>query len=192
MLTFHRTFQDEVLIVETGRYIKNCKLYNISRDGTRIGRFYSGDNYSFAEFDDQKIRIDPKKRFFVDLEYPFRNQYTDELLGSYTFRAKSFFDELDTRLHLSGGESYEWKRDFSIDNRLSRGTSRLYKFDLVSNKHLIVYYGKMTPDVTKSYVNPNQVFEGEIQSTDETFLLPIFMGIFFMEEAFRVQEQEQD
>jgi hypothetical protein len=83
MLKFLRTFIDCITICETGKIITNCKLYEISDSGRRLGRFYAGDNYSFMETEEEKIRIDYSKHFFTRSDYKIYNQYTGELIGHF-------------------------------------------------------------------------------------------------------------
>jgi len=191
MLMFQRTFVDTVTIHETGKIIKNCKLYNISESNNRVGRFYSGDNYSFAEIGEQKIRIDAEKHFFRDSEYKIHDQYTGDIIGHFEIPNGGIGRTgMRSILCLSNGDKYYWTQNNDHRNILKPKTLSKYRFDLVSNDHSIIYYGKMTPDIALSYVNPDQIFEGEIQSTDYKLLLPIITGIYIMEEKFRRQEQD--
>jgi len=190
MLTFHRKFIEDILIKETGKIIKNCKLYNVLNGDTKVGLFYSGDNYSFVDFNEQKIRIDQNKRFFKRSEYTFLNQYTRELLGHFEIPNGVYLGEMNSKLHLLDGPTYQWTQNYSQERPFRSRASNIYSFDLVSKEHNIVYYGKMTPDIAVNYINPDQVFDGEIQSTDESLLLPILIGIYIMEEKFRRKEQD--
>ena len=191
MITFHRTFLDKVIINETRKVIKNCKLYNILTSGNQIGRFYSGDNYSFAEFEEQKIRIDSEKHFFTNSEYKIYNQYTGDIIGNFEIPNGGIGRTgMTSMLYLSNGDKYRWTENKDHRNIIRPSTLSIYKFDFVSITHSIIYYGKMTPDIALSYVNPNQIFEGEIQTSDDRRLMPIIMGIYIMEEKFRRQEQD--
>jgi hypothetical protein len=187
MLTFRRTFIEDILIKETGKILKNCKLYVISNDTKIAGRFYSGDNFSFIESEEQKIRIDSNRHFFKPSIYHFYEQYNNSFLGRFEIPNDNGFGQ--GKLHIAEGETYQW-----IENRdhrwiLNASTWNLYRFDLISVSHNIVYYGKMTPGVGNQ-ICPEQIFEGEIQSTNDTLLLPILVGIYIMEEKFRRIEQD--
>ncbi|MEP7375244.1 MAG: hypothetical protein ABI675_17725 [Chitinophagaceae bacterium] len=191
MLTFTRKFIGNVLVAETGNVLTNCKFYEVLDNEVRIGRFYSGDNYSFAEFQEQKIRIESKRHFFSRSEHKIFNQYTKALIGYYEIPNGRFMGDNKAKLHLANGYTYRWKELYDHRKVLKPGTWGLYRFDLGSEKHFISYYGRMSPNHFRN-INPEQVFEGEVQSTEGTFLLPVFSGIFIMEEKFRQLEQQPD
>ena len=191
MLTFHRTYIDQVMIVETGKTIAACKLYNIYQGGERLARFYSGGNYSFAEFAEQKIRINTDNGIRRG-EYHFvYNQYTKEQIGYFIIPVwRIHLADVPTKLRLADGQHYTWTENTAHRSILKPITRSTYRFDFLSPHHSIVYYGKMIPNVSANFVNPNQVFTGEIQTTNDQLLLPIVLGIYIMEEKFRSMEQE--
>ncbi|MEO8405953.1 MAG: hypothetical protein ABI480_15205, partial [Chitinophagaceae bacterium] len=67
-----------------------------------------------------------------------------------------------------------------------------YRFDLIGTDHYIVYYGIMMPDISAGRLIEDQVFAGEIQSGgNDPELLPVFAGIYLMEEKFRRIEKHR-
>ncbi len=191
MLAFRRIFIDDVLIAETARILTNGKLYELFNDKERVGRFYSGDNYSFAEFNEEKIRIESKRQLLANSEYHIFNQYTGELIAHYKINSLGLKDDVTGNLFLANGYSYHYSEIHDHRKITKPKTWGLYRFDMTSEKHSISYYGRMTPNSFRG-INPAQVFEGEIQSTEDSFLFPIVAGIFIIEEKFRLLEQQPD
>lgn len=144
MLTFRRTFIEDILIKETGKILKNCKLYIISKESKTVGRFYSGDNFSFIESEEQKIRIDSNRHFFKPSTYHFYEQYSNSLLGHFEMPNGLIVGQMNAHLHFSKGEMYQWTETRDHRRILNAATWNLYRFDLTSKEHTIDYYGKMT------------------------------------------------
>lgn len=104
MKKFERSFIDRVLIKENGQIIQNCKQYELFQSASHIGRFYSGDNFSFAEIGDLKIRFDKQINFFKQSDFHFFNQYTEALLGG--FDIPNGFAYLGDGLHFAPSYKY--------------------------------------------------------------------------------------
>ncbi|MEO6232245.1 MAG: hypothetical protein ABJB11_00550 [Ferruginibacter sp.] len=135
----------------------------------------------------QKIRIDHTYNFFKSSKYTFYNQYTGETLGCFEI-PNGYVGE--AAMYLSNGETYQWRENNDHKHMMKPATWSIYGFDLFSKDHNVFYHGKMTPDLVTNYINPDQIFEGEIKSTNEQLYLPLFAGIYIMEEKFKRIEKD--
>ncbi|MEO8403518.1 MAG: hypothetical protein ABI480_02945, partial [Chitinophagaceae bacterium] len=131
MLYFTRKFIGNILIKETNTVLEQCKLYEVKDEDALVGRFYSGDNFSFIEFADQKFRIDPRIRFLRKSDFKLFNQYTHELLAYYQIPNGSFFNKSEAQLHFTNDQHYKWSKN-DEHRQLHRPAMRsTYRFDLI-------------------------------------------------------------
>lgn len=190
MFTFDRTFIGDILIKETGNVLKNCKLYEVFNGAKNIGRFYSGGNFSFIETDDRKFRIEQISHFINRTEHLLYDQYTQQLIGQFSIPDSLSLKHSKCFMYLLPNIAYEWEQDSEHKRIQKKDTWDLYRFNLLSVHHKIVYYGRIIPNLSSGYLNPDQHFRGEIQTTNDSLLLPIFAGISIMEQGFRRIEQD--
>jgi hypothetical protein len=185
MLQFERKFIGDILIAETNSVLEKCKLYEIFDGQEMLGRFYSGENYCFADCANWKIRFEAEKHFFKKSIYRIIEQNTGQVLDEMNIPNSSPFIEIDNAFILANGESFAWTKSMKDYAIFKKSTWNRYRFNLFSEADYFVFNGVMEPNNQAEYLNPDQVFKGEIHSKVGVKILPILAGIYLMEESFR-------
>ena len=128
-------------------------------------------------------------KIFGTPSYKLIYQYTGEEIGYYKIPNAVWLYLEDSFIYLSNLSPLKMAQNTSHRKLFKSQTLRQYTFELTNNELKVIYSGEMIPNVRVNHVDEKQVFEGSIQSTRATDLLPIFAGIHIIEEDFRRIEQ---
>ena len=172
MYNFSCSHINNLIIEYPHRISKNCKQYDLTKDGKRVGTFLAGDKFSFIEFSDRIIRIDRVKKLFKKDVYSIVDHKNEHFLGSF-----NFLDNHDECiLSLTEESTYFFHRNSFPKKIGNPKTWFSFNYDLTDSKDIITFSGK-----TSLKNNPT----GNIESTNPELLLPTIGGLFIIEENIR-------
>ena len=185
MFKFQRTYIGDTFISETNSHIKECKLLHVSDANGRVGKFYSGANFSFIEFEKDKYRIDYIPKLLRMPTYRLVHAHTDEEIGHYEIPNVVWLYLEDSFLYLKSYTPLKMAQNTSHRKLFKSQTRKQYTFELTSQELQIVYKGEVSPAMWPGSILEDQVFEGTIHSSSPDALLPLFAGLHIIEENFR-------
>ncbi|MFT3827476.1 MAG: hypothetical protein QM731_26375 [Chitinophagaceae bacterium] len=176
MFTFQKEFHLYVRFKNLPLTMDRCFLYDIKKDDNTICKLYTGKYESFMEYNNQKYRIEKKMKIFKKDRYLIFNYLNNDSIGYYEFADNQWFGKTACTMYLNGRKPFHFIQNDAHKNIFKKSTWNSYRFDMTDSVDDAHYLGKFTGSKTK----------GEIYTTNETDLLPVFLGLFMAEEKFRL------
>lgn len=173
MYTFISKKIADITLELPDRIATNCHEYTLYRESLHAGKLYGGTNFSFIEYENNLVRIDRNAGFFQKTSYDLFDHRTGSYMGSFKFSNNL----KKCTLTLEAGSIFHFHKDSSGKVFYRPSTWNKFRHEMNSEKDMIVYSGRSS-DL--------DIYEGTIETTNETLLLPMLAGIYIIEERLRM------
>jgi hypothetical protein len=162
----------------------DCKFYEIEGDGVVPSRLFYSEHFAMMDIPQQSMtRIERESRFlkkdnYVIFKHPGYWQIGEIRFPGWQARYKC-------SVHLDDGTQYLFQKHTEHTRVFKPKTWNDYRYSLSGGEFPVFYSGRY---VRKKMANKKQrIFEGEIRMPCEHPMLPVLVGLYLIEEHFRME-----
>jgi len=163
-------------------YVKNlkyslfaCYKYEIVDIKGNVVTIYTSESVTLVCYSDIVLRIERNRRLFSKPHHYIYDNKSKEQLGVFEFPNWQSANKTQCTLHLNTGEVYSFLQNNDHKRLLKPSTWNRFIFEMTNSNNLISYDGNRK--------------SGSITCTNEANIMLIALGLFIIDEKFRIYDE---